>query len=96
MSLYDSEEEFQSLLKQAEDGDTESQLKLGLFYAQGYRLGFDFHPIDGIAPCIYWFHKAAEQGNKKAQRYLHKHYLTGQAVEADEEKAKYWHRKFKE
>ncbi|EIC21676.1 tetratricopeptide repeat protein [Thiorhodovibrio frisius] len=95
MSLID-EEAFKEMLGQAESGNTEPQLKLGDCYRVGHRLGFDMPLIDGIEPCIYWYQKAAEQGNKNAQRNLYKHYQMGIATDVDKEKAEYWRRKYAE
>lgn len=95
MPIYD-DETFKEMLSQAQNGDAESQLTLGDYYRKGYRLGFDMPLVDGIEPSIFWYQKAAEQGNKKAQYYLIKHYQLGIATEIDEEKAEYWLIKYKE
>lgn len=96
LSLFDDENAFKETLSKAESGNAESQLKLGDYYRMGHRLGFDVPLVDGIEPCIFWYQKAAEQGNKKAQRNLFKHYQMGIATDIDEEKAQYWHRKYEE
>jgi uncharacterized protein len=93
LSLLDNEEALKEMLSLAERGDEDSQLKLGDYYRIGHRLGFDMPLIDGIEPCIYWYEKAAEQGNKKAQRNLSRHYRMGIATDVDMKKAEYWRNK---
>ncbi|MBK1620754.1 SEL1-like repeat protein [Lamprobacter modestohalophilus] len=95
MSLYDDDKCFSETLGRAENGDEQSQLKLGNYYRSGYQLGFDLPLIDGVDPCIYWYQKAAEQGNKTAQRNLWKHYQMGIATDPDEEKARYWRNRYR-
>ncbi|MEA1049532.1 hypothetical protein U5801_06905 [Lamprobacter modestohalophilus] len=95
MSLYVEDNCFRETLEKAESGDEESQLKLGNYYRLGYQLGFDLPLVDGIEPCIYWYQRAAEQGNKKAQKNLWKHYRMGIATDPDEEQAQYWRSRYK-
>jgi len=43
-----------------------------------------------LEKAIYWYTKAAEQGNASAQNNLGNSYFKGEGVERDVEKAMYW------
>ena len=45
---------------------------------------------------IFWYQRAAEQGNKKAQYHLMKHYALGIGTDIDDERAAYWRSKYGE
>ena len=94
--MYDDEKVFQETLRLANNGDPEYQLKLGNYYRMSYQLGFDMPLIDGIAASIFWYQRAAEQGNKKAQYHLMKHYALGIGTDVDDERAAYWRSKYGE
>lgn len=70
------------LLKNAQEGDAESQYKIGIAYC----LGQDGYAIDyNIA--AKWFEKAADQDFLPAKRELGIMYLTGDGVKTDAKKA---------
>lgn len=72
-----SPEELARIRDKAEAGDAESQLYMGVFYANG----------DGVpqnyATAAEWYEKAAEQGNARAQRNLAVLYDCGVGVKRD-------------
>jgi len=96
LSIHDDEKAFQETMNLAKNGSPEHQLKLGNYYRMGYQLGFDMPFTDGMPPGIYWYQRAAEQGNKKAQYHLMKCYALGIGTDIDDERAAYWRSKYKE
>ena len=72
-----------SVIEKAEQGDIESQYKLGIYYycEKNYRDAF------------LWFLKAAEQDHAAAQSYLGICYYNGEGVQQDNGQAVYWLRK---
>lgn len=82
-----SEEEFAKIRTTAENGDAESQLYMGYFFANGDRIKQDF------AMAANWYRKAAEQGNARAQYYLGFLYDCGVGVEQDFGEAFKWYMK---
>ena len=74
---------FSTLRRAAESGDPIAQSALGLYYGgkQDY------------AKAVYWFQKAAVQGNADAEYNLGVLYDDGQGVPLDYAKAVYWYRK---
>lgn len=78
-------EEYQRKLPLAEQGDPDAQYDVGLYllYGGGKR-----------KTALQWFHKAAEQGNVRAQEHLG--YIYADKIHAskkDKQKAVYWMRK---
>ena len=71
------DEALQELIKEAEQGDTGAQFKLGLRYARG----------DGVTKddeeAVKWYRLAAEQGDAVAQRKLGFRYNVGIGVLED-------------
>ena len=75
-----------SLLTDAEQGDADSQFKLGVMYDNG--LGVP----ENDAEAVRWFRLAAEQGNIEAQFILGRMYTNGDGVPQDTAEAARWHR----
>jgi uncharacterized protein len=75
------------LQKQAEAGDTEAQVKLGIAYRDGKGV-----PLDPER-AVEWFRKSAAQGNPRGQDNLGFMLLRGTGVEQDQEAALRWFRK---
>ena len=69
------------LRKDAKKGDVTAQYKLGLAYADAYRVKRDY------AQAIEWLEKAGHQGHSKAQIFLGKMFYTGETVEKNHEQA---------
>jgi TPR repeat protein len=73
------------LLAKANAGEAEAQRDLGFFYSDRF--------ADGVQDCnegVYWYTKAAEQGNTDAQYSLGLIYYVGQCVAQDYEHAFSW------
>ena len=71
--------------KLAEDGDVNSQYQLATRYESGHL------EKKNDEKALYWFHKAAESGNKMAMNSLAQIYEKGlDGVAADAKTAKYW------
>ncbi len=68
----------------AEDGDSQSQVTLGIMYDFGHGVAKD------PAEAIKWYIKAAEQGIPVVQHDVGVKYFQGQGVEKDYLKAAYW------
>jgi hypothetical protein len=71
----------------AEQGNAESQFKLGSMYYHGRGVSKDY------TEAARWFTKAAEQGDAKAQDGLGFTYLQGQGVTRDYTEAARWYKK---
>ena len=65
----------------------DAQYQLGLYYQNGRIVNKD------LEQAVYWFRKAAEQGNAKAQNNLGWCYGNGRGVEKDYKQAVYWYHK---
>jgi len=74
-------EAFQSFLMFAEAGDPEGQYHVGYYYLSG--LGVSIND----AQAVYWFHKGAEQGNKRCEYQLANCYEKGWGVPKDPDMA---------
>ena len=72
------------LRKEAKKGDVHSQFKLGMAYADAYKVKRDFEAA------IQWLSLAGEQGHAQAQEFLGKLYFTGSGVEKDLDEAARW------
>ena len=72
------------LRKGAKKGDVTAQYKLGLAYADAYRVKRDY------VQAVEWLEKAAEQGHTEAAMFLGKMYYAGSSVEQDHGKAADW------
>jgi FOG: TPR repeat, SEL1 subfamily len=90
--------------KAAEQGNAKAEVALGLIYLttayMNNLLGHMFQNGNGIAiatedypKALYWFKKAAEQGNAKGENYLGYIYEQGLGVPQDYNKAVYWYKK---
>lgn len=76
------------LIKLAEDGDVDAQLKLGNYYFYGqHGLTIDYDKS------IKWWTLAANNGNAKAQNNLASCYAEGRGVTTNQEKALMWFEK---
>ena len=80
-------EAFQASLVKAEQGDDESQLKIGQMYEDGTGVPQDKQEA------FRWYLKAAEQGNTFAQTKLGVAYMNGAGVDKDVIEAASWYRK---
>lgn len=72
------------LRKDAEQGDADAQLNLGLYYANGEGVPQDYKKA------VYWWTKAAEQSVAVAQYELGVCYFEGEGALQDKKKAIYW------
>jgi ribosomal protein L7/L12 len=77
----------ESLKAEAERGNAEAQLELGVCYFEGSGVKED------KAEAVKWYRKAAEQGLAEAQYNLGVCYQNGEGVEKDEAEAVKWLRK---
>lgn len=68
----------------AEQGDPQSQYRLGLLYTNGTRLPQDH------AKAVKWFGKAARNGHREAQYMLGIAYYAGRGVAGDPGRARHW------
>ncbi len=64
-----------------------AQFNLGVMYFEGHGVAHDY------AKAVYWFRKAAAQGDAAAQFNLGQIYYSGQGVPQNYAKAAYWYRK---
>ena len=83
--MKQKKQNFEYLLKQAEQGDSEAQYDLGLLYYNGGE-GF---PKDGCE-AIKWFRLSAEQGNANGQFGLGMCYKYGIGITEDRKEAVKW------
>jgi len=82
-----------SFKEMAENGDAESQWKLGhWFYCDANRRKNTTQKNEAYAEAIKWFRKAAEQGQPEAQSFLGQAYEFGHGVEKDLAEAVKWKR----
>lgn len=77
-----------SLVKKAEDGDTNAQYRVGLNYLKGQE-GFK----QDIGLALLWLEKAANNGEVKSQYQLGTLFQKGQGVEKSNSTAIMWYRK---
>jgi len=88
VSLFKKEPEGIKLLKKAaEQGDAESQRRLGFYYEKGIDVPVDFKKA------VHWYTKAAEQDDTEAQELLSFCYYAGRGVERDLARSKEWTRR---
>src|SRR6266542_3256017 len=71
----------------AEQGDAESQFKLGSMYSRGKGVPQDY------GEAVRWYRKSAEQGYTKAEYNLSSMYRDGEGVPQDYAEAERWYRK---
>ena len=81
------EQEFATLHKKAEAGDSTAQTQLGTIYAKGESVPED------VAKAFGWYQKAAAQGLAAAQDHLGTMYANGEGVSKDAAKAVEWYSK---
>jgi S1-C subfamily serine protease len=79
--------EFEDTLKMAEQGDIDSQCKIGDIYYRGDGQNQSFEKA------AFWFKKAAIQGNGFATYKLGWMYENGEGVEKDYNQAAFWYKK---
>ena len=82
-----ADDDMQTLIQQADNGDTTAQYKLAVRYKKGQGVAQDY------AQAAAWYRKAAEQGDADAQLRLGFMYKKGQGVEQDYAQAVAWYRK---
>lgn len=92
---------WESIKRNATNGDIKAQLYVGMIYALGsddffkdnseYKL--DTKISENLEQAVYWFRKAAEQGEVNSQFFLGKSYYEGDGVTQDYTQAVYWFRK---
>ena len=75
------------LVKKAESGDRDAQIKLGRCYYQGLGVTKDYKEA------VKWFTKAAEQGHREAKFYLGQCYYRGEGVTKNKKEAVKWYTK---
>ncbi len=75
-----------ALTAKAEGGDPQAQLALGLAY-------HETKDPEKLPQSVYWFTKAAEQGNADAEWKLVGAYGAGEGVKQDDRAALYWFKK---
>jgi hypothetical protein len=85
--LFGSENQFESRLSLAEQGDSEAQLEVAISYQEGKGTEKDF------AAAQKWFLKSAEQGNVSAAYWVGFGYIGGSGVERDPVLAVTWLKK---
>ena len=86
-SVADEDNDFDIILKAAQQGNFPAQAKLGTMYATGQGVAQDY------TEAVKWFRKAAEQGESISQNNLGAMYATGQGVPQNHEEAVNWFRK---
>ncbi|KAG9067529.1 hypothetical protein KI688_012312 [Linnemannia hyalina] len=74
---------FEQTLANAEYGDTEAQVRLGLMYMQADDRGQYEHAVR-------WFFKAALRGDSEGQRHVGEMFMKGLGVPQDYKAAMYW------
>lgn len=82
--MQNNARQFSKLRKEAKKGGAEAQYKLGLAYADAYRVDRDYDDA------VEWLSKAGEQGHVKAQLFLGRMYYSGKNVDKDERLAADW------
>jgi TPR repeat protein len=70
----------------ASRGDVDAQYWLGLYHSSGCYEGIERN----IPEAIYWYRRAAEQGDTDAQRFLAGLYVLGYGVTLDLKEAYFW------
>jgi TPR repeat protein len=79
------------LLEAVELGNADAQCSLGHAYNLGNFTYSGIHLIPkNEKEALYWYFKAAENGNRYAQYIIGCHYADGKGASKDLEKAKYW------
>lgn len=74
------------LREDAEKGNAQDQVYVGIWYLSGTMEGYAKDPVEAIK----WFRKAAEQGNAQGQNMLGQLYAKGEGVEKDLTTAVEW------
>jgi len=85
-SLYDAEEAARWYLKAAEQGDAESQCRIGYFYYIGVVYDRDF------SSAREWFARSADQGFHWGQFFLGEIYRNGYGIKSSNRTACKWYR----
>ena len=76
--------DFAVLKRQADANDAQAQYALALAYQQGDQVSAS------PSQAVFWFEKAAEQGNIKAMQQLVAAYQTGNGTAPDSQKVQFW------
>lgn len=82
-----AEDDFNTWLQRAQQGDATAQCEVGYYYDKGKGVEQD------DAQAVYWYRKSAEQGHAQGQNNLGVFYRDGRGVAKDYEQAIYWLRK---
>lgn len=83
--VINDEEEFESYIEKAENGDAESQYILATYYLNGINVK------KNNSYAFKWFKEAAEQGHAKAQYELGNCYMNWIGTRKDVNTARYWY-----
>ena len=86
-SYYEAEDWVKTLIQAAENGDSDSQYKLGLCYEKGD--GIKQEPTEAVK----WYRRAADQGHVNSQNAMGKCYYYGFGVAKDSKTAVDWFEK---
>lgn len=87
ITVSDKSTSFDDILVDLIADDADSQFKLGACYCYGNGVEQDY------GKAVFWFKKAAEQGNAEAQYELGGCYTLGDGVEKDIDSAISWYKK---
>jgi len=99
MRTYVTSEELDILERKAEQGDVETQYRLGKMYGRIGSVLFFQDPSAELFPRTdhkkgtHWYKKAAEQGHVQAQYRLAYRYVTGRGVAQNDTRAARWYEK---
>ncbi len=77
-------QDYQQIIKAADQGDAQSQYQLGLMYELGIGTEKDLHQA------FVWYQKSANQAHAKAQYNLGIFYALAKGVGKDIQQSKYW------
>lgn len=82
--------QFKDFISSDNKEEANTQFRIGLDY---FLSALDTNTPENFEKAVYWFHKAAELGNKAAQSVLGTMYSKGLGVPKDLKKALFWHKK---
>ena len=93
-SPWDKTKTGRALRKAAAQGDANAQYRLGLLYAgAGWTGPNRYGVLQDFEEAVFWWKKAADQGNDQAQFSLGRAYTEGEGVPQDHVEAARWYRK---
>jgi len=92
-SPWDKTKTGRALRKAAAQGDANAQYRLGLLYAgAGWTGPNRYGVLQDFEEAVFWWKKAADQGNDQAQFSLGRAYTEGEGVPQDHVEAARWYR----